>query len=85
MTIWIGGRLPTIPIIIVFFPEGAPSSDHHLHLLQGFVLFPTMPHMPLSEVLARTRRVLKTTFMIGGTYYLYVDSAKVNTNVILGS
>ena len=33
----------------------------------------TMPHMPLSEFLTRSRRVLKTTFMIGGTYYLYVN------------
>ena len=31
-----------------------------------------MPQIPLSEYLAHGRRILKTTLMIGGTYYLYV-------------
>jgi peptidylprolyl isomerase len=33
-----------------------------------------MPHMPLSEFLTRARRIVKTTAMIGGTYYLVVKA-----------
>ena len=33
-----------------------------------------MPQMPLSDVLARARRIIRNTFMIGGTYYLYDTS-----------